>query len=394
MTSRSIALLALNVLAFVSLGLPDGLLGVAWPSMRATFRLPLEALGPLLAAFTTGYVLSSFAAGPLLARWNVGGVLAASCFATGVSLCGYASAGTWGLVIVSAALGGIGAGAIDAGVNAYVASHHGPRMLNWMHAAYGIGAACGPLLMTSVLAGGRRWQVGYAIVAAGQLALGATFGASRSMWAAGPHVVAGEPVCERMPIVGTLGLASTWLGVAAFFAYTGLEAVAGVWAFSVLTETRGLSMERAGFGVSLFWTGLTVGRVLFGLVIDRSSLATWVRGALLLVVIGAGLVCGSTAPYLAVIGFVLLGLGAGPVFPSLMSDTPRRVGSTHATNAIGVQVAAAALGQASLPALVGYLARAHGLGVVAPSLLTAAIVVVVLHETMAASSPRGRLVTS
>jgi fucose permease len=310
-TGRSFALLALNVLAFVSLGLPDGLLGVAWPSMRVTFGLPLEALGPLLAAFTTGYVVSSFAAGPLLARWNVGGLLAASCFATGVSLCSYASAGVWAVVIASAGLGGIGAGAIDAGVNAYVASHHGPRMLNWMHAAYGIGAASGPLLMTSVLATGHPWQAGYAIVAGGQLALGATFAASRSMWPAGTHAVAGE----RMAIVDTLGLGSAWLGVAAFFAYTGLEAVAGVWAYSVLTETRGLSMERAGLGVSLFWTGLTVGRVLFGLVVDRTSLATWVRGALLLVVLGAGLVCGSTAPYSAVIGFVLLGLRRRPGVP-------------------------------------------------------------------------------
>jgi fucose permease len=393
LTGRSFALLALNVLAFVSLGLPDGVLGVAWPSMRATFDLPLEALGPLLATFTTGYIVSSFAAGPLLARWNVGGLLAASCFATGVSLCGYASAGVWGLVVASAGLGGIGAGAIDAGVNAYVASHHGPRMLNWMHAAYGIGAACGPLLMTSVLGGGHPWQVGYAIVAAGQLALGVTFTASRSIWPSRPHAGGGEPAGERMPIAGTLGLASTWLSVAAFFAYTGLEAIAGVWAYSVLTSTRGLSMERAGIGVSLFWTGLTVGRVLFGLVVDRSSLPTFLRGALLLVVIGAGLICGSTAPYSAVIGFALLGLGAGPVFPSLMSDTPRRVGSTHATNAIGFQVAAAALGQASLPALVGYLARAHGLGIVAWSLLTAAIAVVVLHETMVVSSAKGGAVT-
>jgi fucose permease len=392
-TGRSFALLALNVLAFVSLGLPDGLLGVAWPSMRATFGLPLEALGPLLAAFTTGYIVSSFACGPLLARWNVGGLLAASCFATGVSLCGYASAGVWALVITSAGLGGMGAGAIDAGVNAYVASLHGPRMLNWMHAAYGIGAASGPLLMTSVLAGGQPWQAGYAIVAAGQLALGAAFAASHSMWPTRPLPRDGKPTDERMPIAGTLALRSTWLGVAAFFAYTGLEAVAGVWAYSALTETRGLSMERAGLGVSLFWTGLTVGRVLFGLVVDGASLATWLRGALLLVVIGAGLVCGSTAPSSAVVGFVLIGLGAGPVFPSLMSDTPRRVGPTHATNAIGFQVAAAALGQASLPALVGYLARAHGLGIVAPSLLTAAIVVVVLHETMAASSAKGRFVT-
>jgi fucose permease len=376
----------------VSLGLPDGLLGVAWPSMRSTYGLPLDALGPLLAAFTAGYVVSSFTAGPLLARWNVGSLLAASCFATGVSLFGYASAGSWGVVITSAGLSGIGAGAIDVGVNAHVASYHGPRLLNWMHAAYGVGAATGPLLMTSVLAAGHAWQLGYAMVAAGQLTLGTAFAASRSLWPP-PRARGGEPAFERVPIAHTLGLGTTWIGVAAFFTYTGLEAVAGVWAYSVLTSTRGLSMERAGLGVSLFWTGLTVGRVLFGLAVDRSPVGASLRSPLLLVVIGAGLVCWTTSAYVSVLGFALLGLGAGPVFPSLMSDTPRRVGPTHATNAIGFQVAAAALGQASLPALVGYLARAHGLDIVAPSLLMAAIVVVVLHEAMAASSAKGGLIT-
>jgi len=174
----------------------------------------------------------------------------------------------------------------------------------------------------------------------------------------------------------------------------GLEAIAGVWAYSVLTSVRGLSMAHAGLGVSLYWTGLTVGRILFGFVVDRTSLAPLLRGALLLVVVGAGLVCSSVSPYSAVLGFALLGLGAGPIFPSFMADTPRRVGESHTTNAIGFQVAAAALGQASLPALVGYLARAHGLAVVAPSMLTAALVVLVLHEAMTAASRIGRTVTS
>src|SRR5262249_17167239 len=132
----------------------------------------------------------------------------------------------------------------------------------------------------------------------------------------------------------------------------------------------------------------------FGFVVDRASLAPLLRGALLLVVVGAGLVCWSVSPRSAVLGFTLLGLGAGPIFPSFMSDTPRRVGESPTTNAIRFQVAAAALGQASLLSFVGYLARAHGLAVVAPSLLTAALVVLVLHEAMAATSPMGRPVTS
>src|SRR5262245_42996900 len=171
---RSFALLALNFLAFVSLGLPDGLLGVAWPSLRASFALPLDALAPLLASFTTGYVVSSFGAGAVLGYWNVGGLLAASCLLTGLSLAGYAAAPFW--------MGVIGAGAIDVGVNAYVATHHGPRMLNWMHAAYGIGAASGPLVMTSVLMSGRSWRCGYAIVAAGQVVLAGAFAANRAKW--------------------------------------------------------------------------------------------------------------------------------------------------------------------------------------------------------------------
>jgi len=392
---RSLALLALNFLAFVTLGLPDGLLGVAWPSLRASFGLPLDALAPLLASFMAGYVVSSFAAGPVLDQWNVGKLLAASCLLTGLSLSGYAAATSWPIVIAVAGLGGIGAGAIDAGVNAYVATHHGPRMLNWMHAAYGIGAACGPMVMTSVLVSGRSWQCGYAIVAAGQLVLAIAFAASRSIWPPSARsdvrLASGHP-----PIADTLGLATTWVGVAAFFSYTGLEAIAGVWAYSVLTSVRGLSMAHAGFGVSLYWTGLTVGRIVFGFVVDRASLATLLRGALLLVIVGAALICFSRSAYSAVLAFALLGLGAGPIFPSFMSDTPRRVGESHATNAIGFQVAAAALGQALLPSAVGYLAQSYGLTIVAPVLLTAALVVALLHETMAlaAALPSARTVTS
>src|SRR5262249_45752936 len=161
-----------------------GILGVAWPSIRRTFDLPLEALGSLLVPFTASYVLSSFSSGALLARMTVGTLLAASCLATGVSLLGYAVAPLWAIVIALAAVSGLGAGAIDAGVNAYVATQHGPRTLNWMHAAYGVGAASGPLIMTSVMTAGHGWQFGYGLVAAGQLALAALFAASRAYWPA------------------------------------------------------------------------------------------------------------------------------------------------------------------------------------------------------------------
>jgi fucose permease len=379
------ALLVLNFAAFVSLGLPDGLLGVAWPSIRRTFDLPLEALGGLLVSFTAGYVVSSFSSGAVLARMTVGALLSASCLATGVSLLGYALAPDWGIMVACAALAGLGAGAIDAGVNAYVATHHGARTLNWMHAAYGVGAASGPLIMTGVMTSGRGWQFGYGLVAAGQLALAALFGASRGWWPA-PQRSAATESAAAAPVLRTLRLPRVWLGIAAFFVYTGLEAVAGVWAYSFLTSVRGLSMARAGAGVTLYWVSLTAGRMIFGAIVGRRSLAFMLRAALALLVGAAGLIWLFSSSLVSVFGFGLLGLAAGPVFPSLMAGTPTRLGEAHVRNGVGFQVAAAALGQSLLPALVGVLARGLGLAVVGPTLAAAAISLVVLHEALEAVS--------
>ena len=172
----------LAALAFVSLGLPDGLLGVAWPSIRASFGLELDALGALLVAATTGYVASSFSSGHLLGRINLGTVLAVSCGLTATALLGYASASAWLAMLALGALLGLGSGAIDAALNTYVATHHGPRMLNWLHACFGVGAASGPLVMTAVLESGSTWRRGYAIVGLAQLALAGCFVVTFRSW--------------------------------------------------------------------------------------------------------------------------------------------------------------------------------------------------------------------
>jgi len=384
---RRAATLALSFLAFVALGLPDGLLGVAWPSIRASFGLRPEALGSLLAPFAASYVASSFAAGAILARMTVGSLLGLSCLATGLSLFGYAVAPIWVAMIGFAALAGLGAGAIDAAVNAHVSAHHGPRALNWMHAAYGVGAASGPIVMTAILVADRPWQWGYAIVGLGQLVLAAFFAASLSLWPP-PRRDAGEPAAS---IAASLALRSVWLGIAAFFVYTGLEAVAGVWAYSYLIDVRGLSMKAAGLGVTIYWANLTIGRILFGAFVSVQTVATLLRGVLAAIVLAAAVLClsSSAATGIAALGF--LGLACGPVFPSLMSRTPSRVGAAHAENAIGFQVAAAAFGQSLLPTLVGRWSRGSGYEVVAIALLAAAIVLMLLHEwTIAVARERSR----
>jgi MFS family permease len=184
MTKRKTGLLlaGLAYLGFISLGLPDGLNGVAWPSIRAFFDLPLDALGALLVTFMLGYLLSSFSSGWLLARINVGALLALSCLATAVSLLGYALASHWWMMVTLGALAGLGAGAIDAGLNTFAATHFSARSVNWLHACYGLGTTSGPVIMTGVLMAERSWQWGYGIVGVGQLALAICFGLTYRRW--------------------------------------------------------------------------------------------------------------------------------------------------------------------------------------------------------------------
>ncbi len=239
-------------LAFISLGLPDGLLGVAWPSIRAYFDLPLDALGTLLVMLTTGYLLSSFNCGRILAHMNVGAVLALSCLATALSLVGCALAPGWGVIITLGLLAGMGAGAIDTGLNTYAATHFSARSVNWLHACYGIGATLGPLLMTGVLGTGHRWQTGYALVGIGQLVLALCFGATHKLWLNHTQEAglvqndalnsqSSYSVSPASPTpANTLRLPAVWLSIAVFFIYTGIEASAGAWSYSLFTEGRAI----------------------------------------------------------------------------------------------------------------------------------------------------------
>jgi fucose permease len=378
----SLLLTLLVFLGFVSIGLPDGLTGVAWPSMRAYFGLPIDALGGLLVSYTAGYLASSIGSGRVLARTSVGALLAMSCLATGLSLLGYAGAGHWWMVLALGALAGLGAGAIDAGLNTYAATHFSARMVNWLHAFYGVGALSGPLLMTRVFESGLPWQWGYAIVGGGQLALAACFGLSSRRWNGARDVkVSPEPMVVASN-AGTLRLPVVWLSIAIFFVYTGIEAAAGAWGYSLLTEARGVPMTIAGAWVSGYWSALTAGRILSAMIASRVPASWLLRGSIAGQAAGALLVWLNVSMLGSLFGLVLLGLASAPIFPTLIASTPARVSHVHLANAIGFQIAAAVLGQSLLPALVGVLARRMGLEVVAPALLAAALLLYSLHEAM------------
>lgn len=366
-----VLLIGLAYAAFISLGLPDGLTGVAWPSIRATFNLSLDALGALITTSSIGYLLSSFSSGRILARIGVGWLLVLSCLATAISLLGYGVAPLWAVMVALGLLAGLGAGAIDAGLNTYAAEEFSPRTMNWLHASFGLGAAIGPLLMSAVISAGEAYRLGYLIVGMAQLLLAGCFAFTRKQWEAHRDAAETAPT-PSAPMLRTLRLPVAWLSILLFFLYTGLEFAAGQWLYTLQTEARGMGPALAGIWVSAFWGSLTLGRVVSGAIVERITVQRllWLcmGGSLL----GSALLWLNLTAWLAFSGVVLLGLSLAPMFPSFMSLTPARMGPAHAANTVGFQVAAAMLGGAGLVSGFGLLADRVGLEALGPFLLVTA----------------------
>lgn len=378
---RTALLVGLSYVAFISLGLPDGLTGVAWPSIRTTFRLPLDALGALITTGTIGYLLSSFSSGRILARIGVGWLLVLSCLATAISLLGYGAAPLWIVMVGLGLLAGLGAGAIDAGLNTYAAEHFSPRTMNWLHASFGLGAATGPILMSRVISLGYEWRWGYLIVGAAQLLLAGCFAVTRKQWQTHADEAAVAPPASA-PMAQTLALPSAWLSMLVFFLYTGLELSAGQWLYTLLTEARGMRPALAGVWVSVYWGSLTVGRLVSGGVVAHIPVRTLLRLCMIAAGLGAVLLWLNLTSWLSLAGVALLGLALAPMFPSFISLTPARMGPAHAANTVGFQVAAATLGGASLVSGVGLIAARFGLETLGPMLLVAAVLLIVVFEIL------------
>lgn len=376
-------LLGIAFLAFVSLGLPDGVLGVAWPSIRGTFALPISQLGALLFAAMGGYLASSFSSGAVVARIGVGRLLLASSVVMVASLLGSALAPGWRVMLACGVLAGLGAGAIDAGINGYAAAHCSARTVNWLHACYGVGATLGPLLMTGVLSAGLAWRWGYGLIGAVLAAMTVAFFLTLDRWEAGASSGAPGRAGPAAPVAGlveTLGRPVVWMNVALFFLYTGIEVTTGQWTYSLLTEARAVNPGVAGMWVGAFWASLTAGRVAFGALAGRFSALGLLRLAMASAPVGAALIWSDASRLLSLVGLVVLGYSLAPIYPLLIAGTPARVGAAYATPAIGFQVAAAYLGTAALPGTAGLLARWSGLEVIGPFLVAAALALLLLHE--------------
>jgi fucose permease len=398
-TSRaSGSILALAYLAFISLGLPDALLGVAWPSMRDGLGLHQALLGAPVAVAAVSYFFSGMLAGRLIQGLGIGLLLAGSTALVAASVLGISAAPAFVLILLAALLMGFGSGAIDAALNTYAARNFGPKHMSWLHAAYAAGATVGPAIMTTVLDRGGSWRVGYAVVGGLLAAMVIAFTVSRRRWDTPPSdasVVLDAPggigpVPEEAPRVSgrtALRSGTVWLQLAIFFFYTGLEVCAGQWSYTVLTEERGLSGTAAGTWVAAFWGGLFAGRLVLGLVVERLGQVRMLRMATVGVVLSAALFA---IPGLALgaVALPLLSFSLASIYPGLMAETPRRVGVHMAPHAVGFQVSAATLGIAVLPNIAGLVSEHAGLRAIAPMIACFALVLFVLHERLVATADR------
>lgn len=364
-------LLPVIYLGFISLGLPDGTLGVAWPRLHGDLGLAIGWAGPLMLWLTLFSAGSSFGSGRVIRRFGEGPVVMVSGVLTGGALLIISQAPHVGWLLVAALPLGLGAGAVDAGLNGYVARHYSGRHMNWLHACWGIGATVGPLVMAEVVGREAGWRLGYMIIGSAQLALAALFLATLSWWRAVPERTA-EEVAQQAggvrPVRGANSLAG-WLSAVIFAVYVAIEQSAGLWLATYLVVGRELPVGTAGLAVSLYYGAITGGRIATGFVVDRWGNRRVVAAGTLLAIAGGVAVClpvGTTGLLVAVLA---LGLGFAPVYPGMMHEVPRRFSPEAVQPVIGRQIGAAYVGGAIMPAAMGWVVQASGpyavMGVVA-----------------------------
>jgi fucose permease len=362
----SFFLLVIAYLGFISLGLPDSILGVVWPSVYPHFGLTADYLGVVLAATVSGYLISSILAGRALQLLGVGGLLAASCAVVAVSLAGFALAPIWPIFVGSAVFAGLGGGAIDSGLNAYAARHFSARQMNWLHAFYGIGATLSAMTAAALLARHFPWQWTYGSVFFVMIGMTTLFTLTLNAWQRGsepaaqvpadaPAAEAQVPATMREALRHPLVIAQ----VLVFFVYSGFEMMMANWSYTLLIQYREVSGSLAGTAVSLFWIALTAGRFLLGAIADRVGVQR-----LLILCVTTGLLGGlcfvlAPWPWVSLSGLAVVGASLAPIYPGMMTLTPRHLGRL-ADHAVGFQVGGAMLGQVSVPSLGGVLLVAYG----------------------------------
>lgn len=378
-------LLVIIYLAFISLGLPDSLLGSAWPVMYQEFSVPVSYAGGISMIIAAGTIVSSLQSDRLTKKLGTGKVTAFSVLMTAVALFGFSVSHSFAALCLWAVPYGLGAGSVDASLNNYVALHYASRHMSWLHCMWGVGASLGPYVMGYALTGGQGWNMGYRYIAILQIVLTAILLFSLPLWKTQTADDTGQtdeenkkPLSLRQ-IVGIPGAREI---LVTFFCYCALEQTAGLWASSYLVLQRGLLEEMAAGFASLFYIGITAGRAAGGFLTMKLNDTQMIR-------LGQGLIlCGVVCLLLplgditALAGLVMTGLGCAPIYPSIIHSTPTHFGADKSQAMIGVQMASAYVGTCLMPPVFGFLANHISVSLYPVFLLVILLLMVIMHEKM------------
>lgn len=385
-------LLAVIYLAFISLGLPDSLLGAAWPSIYQEFGVPVSYAGAVSMIIAMGTIVSSLQSDRLTRRFGTGMVTAVSVATTAVALLGFSCSSSFWMLCLWAVPYGLGAGGVDASLNNYVALHYASRHMSWLHCMWGVGAATGPYIMGFALTGGQSWNMGYRYIAFLQIGLTVILLLSLPMWKKRPESALTEEGENGENSGGQSSRALTLREIVhipgvreimcIFFCYCALEQTAGLWASSYLVLHKGVEAELAASFASLFFIGITVGRGASGFLTMRFSDAVMVRMGAAIIVLGLCVMVLPLGTYAALTGFILIGLGCAPVYPCMIHTTPALFGADRSQAIIGVQMASAYVGTCFMPPLFGLVANHIHVAWLPMYLLLFLLLLVFMHERL------------
>ena len=383
-------LLAVIYLAFIGLGLPDSLLGSAWPAIHSELGVPISFSGGIFMIISVGTVVSSLMSDRVTRRLGAGRVTAISVGVTALALFGFSVSRSFWMLCLFAVPYGLGAGSVDAALNNYVALHYASRHMSWLHCMWGVGTTIGPAVMSRVLTAGGAWNTGYETIGFLQVGLTLVLVMSLPLWTRQASVTrnASAPEVPDAPLsVGqALRLPGAKAAMLCFFCYCALEQTVNLWASSYLVGVKGLGEAAAAGLASLFFIGITAGRAVSGFVTFRlnNRQMVWLgQGIILLGVLLILLPLGTAAAY---VGLVAVGVGCAPVYPSLIHATPDHFGSERSQAVIGMQMAAAYVGTSVMPPLFGLLTRAVGLGAFPVYLLALLAGMVLAHRSLCSAN--------
>lgn len=372
--SMTTFLLVIIYLAFISLGLPDSLLGAAWPVMQSDFGAPLETAGFLFMTVASGTIISSLVSGKVLKRFGTGKVTFVSVLMTAGALLGFHFAPSVGWLVVCAIPLGLGAGAVDAGLNDYVASHYKAHHMSWLHCFWGVGATFGPILMAQFISGQNSWRNGYFAISGIQFALVIILFLTLPLWnrvAKNSSITLNEEPEDSSDVfhkenseeVKPLQIKGVKLALVSFLFYCGVESTVGLWGSSYLVNVKELPAALAAQWVSFYYAGITIGRFITGFITFKISNLTLIRMGQIIALAGAVLLFLPLPASFSLVGFIMIGFGLAPIFPCMLQETPTRFGKQHSQTIMGYQMAVAYTGSTFMPPLLGFIASRSTIGI-------------------------------